>query len=304
MDRNKALDELRRVSERMCEAEVINFEILRENLDIDDDVDSMKKELKLFASKVLECMDFDKVRSMINEGQLIYPEKTKEDFRGNQHKIFEEAFDFDKFERIQIAFAVENEENRDKMRQWIANIISYDSDRKSEIEFFKKFFDMQLETIDFEKYREVVNQMDDADNVNRQKITVANIPIELRNIQKDRDRFWNLLNEYRERKNLTHKKLRQKSGVSVAVYHNIRHMPENAQYNPDKITVLELCIAMHLTLEETKELLGLIGSTLSEHLFFDRIISYCLNQNEYDYDVEDINEIIYDITGRSPFIKY
>ena len=61
---------------------------------------------------------------------------------------------------------------------------------------------------------------------------------------------------------------------------------------------------IYLTLEETKELLGLIGSTLSEHLFVDRVISYCLNQNEYDYDVEDINEIIYDITGRSPFIKY
>lgn len=304
MDRNRALAELRRASERMCEAEVMNFEILRENLDIDDDVDSMKRELKLFASKVPECIDFDKVRNMINEGQLIYPERTKEDFRRNQHKIFEEAFDFDKLERIQIAFAVENEENRDKMRQWIANIISYDSDRQSEIEFFKKIFDMQLEAIDFEKYREVVSQMDDAENVNRPKITVANIPIELRDIQRDRDRFWNLLNEYRERKNLTHKKLRQKSGVSVAVYHNIRHMPEKAQYNPDKITVLELCIAMHLTLEETKELLGLIGFTLSEHLFVDRIISYCLNQNEYDYDVDDINEIIYDITKRSPFIKY
>lgn len=190
------------------------------------------------------------------------------------------------------------------MRQWIANIISCDSDRQSEIEFFKKVFDMQLDAIDFEKYLEVVSQIDEVDNANRPKITIANIPIELRNIQRDRDRFWNLLNEYREKRNLTHKKLRQKSGVSVAVYHNIRHMPENAQYNPDKITVLELCIAMHLTLEETKELLGLIGSTLSEHLFVDRVISYCLNQNEYDYDVEDINEIIYDITGRSPFIKY
>ena len=58
------------------------------------------------------------------------------------------------------------------------------------------------------------------------------------------------------------------------------------------------------TLEETKELLGLIGFTLSEHLFVDRIISYCLSQNEYDYDVDDINEIIYDITKRSTFIKY
>lgn len=288
----------------MCEAEVMNVEILRENLDIDDDVNSLKREMKLFASKVPECIDLDKVRSMINEGQLIYPERTKEDFRKNQHKLIEEAFDFDKLERILIAFALENEENRDKMRQWIANIISYDSDRQSEIEFSKRVFDMQLEAIDFEKYREVVSQIDDADNVNRPKITVANIPIELRNIQRDRDRFWNLLNEYREQRNLTHKKLRQKSGVSVAVYHNIRHMPENAQYNPDKITVLELCIAMHLTLEETKELLGLIGSTLSENLFVDRVISYCLNQNEYDYDVEDINEIIYDITGRSPFIKY
>ncbi len=92
--------------------------------------------------------------------------------------------------------------------------------------------------------------------------------------------------------------------MSRAVYSNIRNMPDTMEYSPNKITILALCLVMHLTEPQTQELLGLLGYSLSKNLPVDRIVAWCLEQQDYDYDVADVNNIIYDLLGKSPFIRY
>ena len=75
-------------------------------------------------------------------------------------------------------------------------------------------------------------------------------------------------------------------------------------YVPGKITVLALCIALKLTLKQTQEMLWLVGYSLSNNIKTDKIIAWCLEHTEYDCTVENINDIIYDKIGESPFIRY
>ena len=162
---------------------------------------------------------------------------------------------------------------------------------------------MWLEELDVEKYLEIANQIfaDENENNRRTKVKAENIPEEVLSIR--RDKFYTLLSKYIEEKGYSEIELRRKSGVSVAVYYNIRHMPQTTEYNPTKITVLALCIALHLTVPQTQELLGLLGYSLSSNLHSDKIISWCLEQRKYDYDVGTINDVIYDVTGRAPFTR-
>ena len=89
----------------------------------------------------------------------------------------------------------------------------------------KRGVDIWLEELDVEKYLETVNQIfaDENENNRRTKVETKNIPEEVLSIQ--RDKFYKLLSKYIKEKGYSETELRRKSGVSVAVYHNIRHMP-------------------------------------------------------------------------------
>ena len=63
----------------------------------------------------------------------------------------------------------------------------------------------------------------------------------------------------------------------------------NRDYNPDKKTVLALAIALRLNLDETLDLLGTAGYTLSPAIEFDRVMRGIIEENAYDYDIIDIN---------------
>lgn len=62
-------------------------------------------------------------------------------------------------------------------------------------------------------------------------------------------------------------------------------------YNPSKPTAIAFAIALELNLEETKDLIGRAGYTLSQASTFDRIIEFFIL--ERNYDIYEINEALF-----------
>lgn len=62
-------------------------------------------------------------------------------------------------------------------------------------------------------------------------------------------------------------------------------------YNPSKPTAIAFAIALELNLEETKDLIGRAGYTLSKASTFDRIIEFFIL--ERNYDIYEINEALF-----------
>ena len=62
-------------------------------------------------------------------------------------------------------------------------------------------------------------------------------------------------------------------------------------YNPSKSTAIAFAIALELDLEETKDLIGRAGYTLSHASTFDRIIEFFILEG--NYDIYEINEALF-----------
>ena len=62
-------------------------------------------------------------------------------------------------------------------------------------------------------------------------------------------------------------------------------------YRPSKSTVICFAIALKLTLEQTQALLATAGYTLSGSILFDKIIAFCIR--EENYDIFEINNLLY-----------
>lgn len=66
----------------------------------------------------------------------------------------------------------------------------------------------------------------------------------------------------------------------------------NDFYVPGKRTAIALALALELSLDETRNLLGHAGFTLSHSLLFDVIIEYSISQGKYD--IFEINNVLFD----------
>lgn len=71
----------------------------------------------------------------------------------------------------------------------------------------------------------------------------------------------------------------------------ISKITSSDHYHPSKQTVFALCIALRLSLAESKEFLGLAGYAFSSHSKYDLIIKFLLDNQVYSIDT--VNDILF-----------
>ncbi len=89
-------------------------------------------------------------------------------------------------------------------------------------------------------------------------------------------------------KGMTDKEVRMRANIDHKLLSKIRI---GKGYMPSKKTALALAIALKLTLDETNDLLGRAGYTLSHSKMFDVIIEYFIQEGKYD--IFEINEVLF-----------
>ena len=81
----------------------------------------------------------------------------------------------------------------------------------------------------------------------------------------------------------------KKANISKQHFSKIRNNPN---YKPTKPTALALALALELSLEDTKDLIGRAGYALTNSSKFDLIIRYFIEQ--HNYNVVEINMALYE----------
>lgn len=81
----------------------------------------------------------------------------------------------------------------------------------------------------------------------------------------------------------------KKANVDRKLFSKIR---SNKDYKPSKVTAIAFAIALELNLDETKDLIGRAGFTLTHSSKFDVIIEFFIKQN--NYNVFEINEFLFE----------
>ena len=100
--------------------------------------------------------------------------------------------------------------------------------------------------------------------------------------------FKDALLKYIDRTGKKDSEIYRKANVDRRLFSKIMNVQG---YNPSKPTAIAFAIALELNLEETKDLIGRAGYTLSKASTFDRIIEFFIL--ERNYDIYEINEALF-----------
>lgn len=80
----------------------------------------------------------------------------------------------------------------------------------------------------------------------------------------------------------------KRAGISKQTFSKIRC---NINYQPNKDTAIQMCIGLKLNLDETYDLMGKAGFTLSESIVKDLIVKFFIEKRRYI--IWEINDVLY-----------
>lgn len=104
--------------------------------------------------------------------------------------------------------------------------------------------------------------------------------------------FQEMLFRHIDRKNLDDPEVYHRANLDRKLFSKIR----GPKYSPSKKTILALAIALELNLDETLDLLGTVGYTLSKASLFDLIVGYCIENKIYN--IHEVNAILFKYTDQ------
>lgn len=112
----------------------------------------------------------------------------------------------------------------------------------------------------------------------------------------DEKSFADAMMRYIIKKNLDTAEVYRKAGIDRRLFSKIR---THRDYRPAKKTILALCIAMELDLEESRDLLNVGGFALSHNILTDVIVEYHIANRIHD--IFKVNEALaaYDLAALS-----
>ena len=109
-------------------------------------------------------------------------------------------------------------------------------------------------------------------------------------------KFYKKICIYCDAKKIDENDLYKQARVSRAVFSKIRCM-DSKPYRPSKQTIICLCIALQLSLPEAQEMLRTMGYTLSNAIIIDKVVAWCMEQEDLVYSVDSINGFLFDRTN-------
>ena len=128
-------------------------------------------------------------------------------------------------------------------------------------------------------------------NKNEVAVTIGEMPKDLIEKIEEAEEHLDIYSDilfHCEKKNIDEVELYTKAFVSKTVFSKIRSM-KTTGYKPSKSTIVCLCLALNLNILETQALLNKAGYILSNEIFTDKIISYCIEKSFFNiYEIESL----------------